>query len=350
LSLLDQILSFSPGEINEAIIQEILGLVDRRLLRDLGQAVLGGELKKIMGLVGEVYEYGYDLRVFFKDLVDVFRCLLLVKMGQEQGPLLDLSNEEISDFKVMSAPVSLDYLQDGLHFLIQSEGELRKTGQPRLALEMILLRLARLQEVIPIDSLLQKLEQLGQGSPGEEPPIFNSPGRPVADSSLKEEPQEYRHPRPKREVEGPPISEPPVSVPPEPDPSPRPGGINPERLLEHIRKENLPLATYLAQGKLRILEDQTLEWDFQDNAFHLELMEGNGNKKRLEEICQAFCGQKVRVRLLGQAKNSPNGKKSIPAQQSQKKRKVIKETLEQAPIRDILDIFQAEVIDVKIPD
>ena len=97
LSLLDQILSFSPGEINETIIQEILGLVDRRLLLDLGQAVLGGELKKIMGLVGEVYEYGYDLRVFFKDLVDVFRCLLLVKMGQEQGPLLDLSNEEISD-------------------------------------------------------------------------------------------------------------------------------------------------------------------------------------------------------------------------------------------------------------
>ena len=40
---------------------------------------------------------------------------------------------------------------------------MRKTGQPRLALEMILLRLARLQEVIPIDALLQKLEQLEQG-------------------------------------------------------------------------------------------------------------------------------------------------------------------------------------------
>ena len=126
--------------------------------------------------------------------------------------------------------------------------------------------------------------------------------------------------------------------------------MNPERLLEHIRRENLPLATYLAHGKLRILDDQTLEWDFQDNAFQLELMEGNGNKKRLEQICQAFFGKKVKVRLLGQAKNGPNGKKSTPAQQSQKKRKVIKETLEQPPIRDILDIFQAEVIDVKIPE
>ena len=153
-------------------------------------------------------------------------------------------------------------------------------------------------------------------------------------------------------MEGPPFSEAPVSASPEPDPDPgpRPGAMNPERLLEHIRKENLPLATYLAHGKLRILDDQTLEWDFQDNAFQLELMEGNGNKKRLEQICQAFFGKKVKVRLLGHAKNGPNGKKSTSAQQSQKKRKVIKETLEQPPIRDILDIFQAEVIDVKIPE
>ncbi len=110
------------------------------------------------------------------------------------------------------------------------------------------------------------------------------------------------------------------------------------------------MSTYLAHGNLRILDDQTLEWDFQENAFHLELMEGNGNKKRLEQICQAFFGKKVKVRLLGQAKNGANGKKSTPVQQSQKKRKVIKETLEQPPIRDILDIFQAEVIDVKIPE
>ncbi len=110
------------------------------------------------------------------------------------------------------------------------------------------------------------------------------------------------------------------------------------------------MATYLDHGTLRILDDQTLEWDFQDNAFHLELMEGNGNKKRLEQICQAFFGKKVKVRLLGQAKKGPTNKKSTPAQESQKKRKVIKETLEQPAIRDILELFQAEVIDVKIPE
>ena len=350
LSLLDQILSFSTGEITETIIQEILGLVDRRLLLDLGNAVLGGNLKKVMGLVGEVFEFGYDLKVFFRDLVELFRQLLLVKMGQEQGPLLDLSGEEISDLKGMISSVSLDYLQDGLHFLVQSEGELRRTGQPRLALEMILLRLARLQTVIPIDTLLQKLEQLEQGTAGEEPPRFSSPERPAADPPLKEDQLEYSPPQNLDAAERPLPPEKSVSEPPMPAPAPplRTGGLNPERLLEHIRRENLPLATYLAHGQLRILDDRTLEWDFGEKAFHLELLEGNGNKKRLEQICQDFFGKKVKVRLLGQAKNGPVDKKSTPAQQSQKKRKLIKETLEQPPIRDILDIFQAEVLDVKI--
>lgn len=352
LSLLDQILSFSPGEINETIIQEILGLVDRRLLLGLGQAVLGGDLNRIMGLVGEVYEFGYDLKIFFKDLVELFRHLLLVKMGQEQGPLLDLSTEEIGELKGMIASVSLDYLQDGLHFLIQSEGELRKTGQPRLVLEMILLRLTRLQTVIPIDALLQKLEQLEQGTAGRESPLVSSPERPAPDPPLKEEQQGYAPAQEMGAAAGPLFPEAVDSTPSEPAPGPdlRTGGINPERLLEHIRRENLPLATYLAHGQLRILDDQTLEWDFQDKAFHLELLEGNGNKKRLEKICQAFFGKKVKVNLLGQAKSGPADKKSSPNLQSQKKRKLIKETLEQPQIRDILDIFQAEVLDVKIPD
>jgi len=329
-----------------------LGLVDRRLLLDLGQAVLGGDLKRIMGLVGEIYEFGYDLKVFFKDLVELLRHLLLVKMGQDQGPLLDLSTLEIGELKGMIAPVSLDYLQDGLHFLIQSESELRKTGQPRLVLEMILLRLARLQTVIPIDALLQKLAQLEQGAAGGETPLVSSSERPTPDPPLKEEQQGYTPSEKMESTAGPLISEMPDATPSAPAPGPdlRPGGINPERLLEHIRRENLPLATYLAHGQLRILDDQTLEWDFQDKAFHLELLEGNGNKKRLEKICQAFFGRKVKVSLVGQAKSGPVDKKSLPAQQSQKKRKLIKETLEQPQIRDILDIFQAEVLDVKIPE
>ena len=352
LSLLDQILSFSPEEINETIIQEILGLVDRRLLLDLGRAVLGGDLKRIMGLVGEIYEFGYDLKVFFKDLVELFRHLLLVKMGQDQGPLLDLSIDEIGELKGMIASVSLDYLQDGLHFLIQSEGELRKTGQPRLVLEMILLRLARLQTVIPIDTLLQKLEQLEQQAAGGEPPLLSSLERAAPDPPLKEEQQGYTPDRKMGAVAGPLNPEAAEATPSESAPGPglRTGGINPERLLEHIRRENLPLATYLAHGQLRIIDDQSLEWDFQDKAFHLELMEGNGNKKRLEKICQAFFGRKIKVTLLSQAKSGPGDKKSSPVQQSQKKRKLIKETLDQPQIRDILDIFQAEVLDVKIPD
>jgi hypothetical protein len=121
----------------------------------------------------------------------------------------------------------------------------------------------------------------------------------------------------------------------------------PEDLLEFIRKQSLPLATYLDQGEFRRVDENTLEWDFKENTFHLELLEGNGNKKKLEKICQDFFNRKIKIHFLGQTKEKvkrPGG----PAQ-SRGLRPSMKETLNQPQIKDLIDIFQAEIIDIKGP-
>ena len=159
------------------MIQDMLGLVGRGALRDLTGAVLSGDLKKIIERVGEIYEAGYDLKFFFRDLVDYFRGLLLTKMDAEPDALLHYTQEEIGEMTEAARSVSLDFLQDSLHFLIFSEGELRRSGQPRLALELVLLRLARLREMIPIDALLEKLEQISTA---------NAPGRRKSSSCRAE--------------------------------------------------------------------------------------------------------------------------------------------------------------------
>ena len=218
LSLLDQILSFSMEKITETQVQEILGFVDRRIIFDVGWAVVGNQVKKLLELVGEVYEFGYDLKQFLKDLIDHFRNMLLIKMGYDQGPLLDLPREEISEIKEKVSEVSLDYLQDGLHFLIQSEGDLRRAPQPRLALEMILLRTARLREIIPIDNLLAKLDLIQeQGLPPQEsPPAFKGPATKKLETLKEASPVYSEHPLPeesrgedqKKGVEPPPLPRP----------------------------------------------------------------------------------------------------------------------------------------------
>ena len=342
LSLLDQILAFSSEEITEKQVQEILGFVDRRIIVQIGWALLENQLNRILELISEVYEFGYDLKQFLKDLIEHFRNLLLIKMGQDQGPLLDLTQEEIGEFKPALASISLDLLQDGLHFLIQSENELRRAAQPRLTLEMILLRLARLREVVPIEVVLQKLDQLErQGSWALEKNSCLENLSPEPAPHLREKKPAYsaapvpKEADPEKEVS----LSPQASAPPAPGPE----SFSKEALLEFVRQQNLPLATYLNHGEPRMADPKTLEWDFQDNAFHLEMLEGNSNKKKLEKICQDFFKRKIQVRFVGRGKE---GQKSKPEPAPQK-RKSFKETLENPLIKEFQDIFQAEIVDVK---
>ncbi len=352
LSLLDQIFSFSTDEITESRVQEILGFVDRRIIFEAGWAIVENQVKKLLELVGEVYEFGYDLKQFLKDLIDHFRNMLLIRMGHDQGPLIDLSQEEITEIKGKMQEVSLDYLQDGLHFLIQSEGELRRAPQPRLALEMILLRTARLREIIPIDNLLSKLDLLReQGFPSENPSVSQESKARRKDTLKEASPVYSKDPLPdegwesslKTEAEEIPSPEAPV----EPPASGKDDRTSKEALLEFIRRENVPLATYLSQADLKVIDENTLEWDLKGNSFQLGLLEGNGNKKKLEKLCQNFYQRKIKIRFLNS--EPPKETRNGSAKPEKSPKPSFKEKLSDPRIKDLIDIFQADVVDLKMP-
>lgn len=351
LSLLDQILSFSGETITEAQVQEILGFVDRRIIFDVGWAITGNQIQTLLGRIAEVYEFGYDLKQFLKDLIEHFRNLFLIRMGHDQGPLLQISQEEIQEIKSKVQEFSPEFLQDGLHFLIQSEGELRRAPQPRLALEMILLRTARLREVIPIDVILEKLEhyqEKGRSFRDNPPAVKERPGSQI--QTLRESRPSYtKGPKsvqassenlPPDDLESPPLEEPREEVE---------GGRKTDssslELMDFIRQQNLPLATYLAQAECRLVDEGTLEWDLKGNSFQLGLLEGNGNTKKLEKICRDFFKRNIKIRYVSQEK--AQGKKARAVQEDRTKKISYKETLNHPQIKDLMDILQAEVVDIK---
>jgi len=353
LSLLDQILSFSAETISEQQVQEILGFVDRRIIYEAGWAIIGNQVKTLLERISEVYEFGYDLKQFLKDLIEHFRNLLLIRMGHNKGSLLEISQEEIEEIRVKVKDVSSEFLQDGLHFLIQSEGELRRAPQPRLALEMVLLRTARLGEIVPIEAILEKLEQIQEkGFPLRE----KSPASPEQSSRgyqvLKESSPVYAKPPlsvkspeedPDREVGDPPVLEDSAELS---DPVGDRQRAS-EDLLDYIRRQNLPLATYLAQAEYRFVGEDTLEWDFKGNSFQMGLLEGNGNKKKLEKICQDFYKRKIKIHFVTQEKSPV--KRTRPGLADRQKKTSYKETLNHPQIKELIDLFQAEVVDIKKP-
>jgi len=116
-SLLEQVLAFAEpadgtdkaASIDESLLQEILGLAERRVLYELSAAVLTGDARRCVELVAEVVNQGRDPNRLSRDLVEHFRNLLVARLLAESvaspskdlstigsAPLLDLPDQEIA--------------------------------------------------------------------------------------------------------------------------------------------------------------------------------------------------------------------------------------------------------------
>ena len=190
-SLLEQVLACAmPADgdkqqstVDAAMLQEILGLAQRKCLYDVSQAVLDGDPRRCIELVAEVVNQGRDLSRLSRDLVEHFRNLLVARLaasrsganrggGADTAQLLDLPDQEIADLKRQAGPVSVDALLDYLDFMAAGDEDIGRSATPRFALEAVLVRLANLPQSLPIVEVLSRLERLeGRAPHGGRPAV-----------------------------------------------------------------------------------------------------------------------------------------------------------------------------------
>ncbi|MBW2593406.1 MAG: DNA polymerase III subunit gamma/tau, partial [Deltaproteobacteria bacterium] len=160
MSLLDQIMSCTQGAIEPDRIADILGVIDRMVIFDLSAAVLSADLPKALDIIDDVYEHGHDLKRLYADLTEHFRNLLVVKWGRRVEKLVDLPAHEIELMTRQVKDTSGTYLSQIFDLFFQEEASIRFAPQPKLALEMIFMRMLLVKPALPIDVLIEKLDHL----------------------------------------------------------------------------------------------------------------------------------------------------------------------------------------------
>ena len=158
-SLLDQVISYTGPNVEDRQITDILGVIDRTLLFEASRAVLEGSAKTCMEIVDQVYNYGHDIKEFYRALMDQFRNLLM-SLVAPYDDLLDMVESDREALKVQAERAGKEKLQQILNYLIVREEGLRFTSHPRLVLESIMIRLSQMGDVVALEELIRKLESL----------------------------------------------------------------------------------------------------------------------------------------------------------------------------------------------
>ncbi|HEV8344045.1 MAG TPA: DNA polymerase III subunit gamma/tau [Candidatus Binatia bacterium] len=181
-SLLEQVLSYAieptgeekrDVEVTEALLQDVLGFTERRILYDISAAVIREDAKRCVELVADVMAQGRDVPRLSRDLVEHFRNLLVFRLiGEKQGKessgaisssfnrLLDLPDQEIKDIQQQISELPVDTLMDYFRFMAEGDEEVARSAYPRFALETTLIQLATLPKAMSIGDVLHRLENL----------------------------------------------------------------------------------------------------------------------------------------------------------------------------------------------
>ena len=157
LSLLDQVLSLTGGEVDTDSVRRVLGLVEEERYIDLLDVLREGRHADVFSLVERLVDDGYDLVEFHHGLLDVLRILLRLRLQP------DANVDVREDFRVALLERSADFEASDLVRMLasaadlESQGSLRRNPNPRLPIEMLLLRLSFLDRTVSFEELIEAL-------------------------------------------------------------------------------------------------------------------------------------------------------------------------------------------------
>lgn len=161
LSLLDQAIALSHGEIDEAEVRDMLGLADRTQLIDLYDDVLKGKAPEALARLQSMHQAGADPAIVLQDLLELTHWLTRAKISPD--PLSDPATPEAERaWGAKIAPeLSLPVLARFWQMLLKGLGEVQAAPRPLAAAEMVLIRLMHAANLPDPADLVRRLSEGG---------------------------------------------------------------------------------------------------------------------------------------------------------------------------------------------
>lgn len=161
LSLLDQVISFTSESIDAQSVTQILGLTGRNSLGILIDAILERSPKNCLEILHQLFHQGSNPEQLSTDLLKHLRNLTVIKAipsGGRPGGMLDATPAQIEEMERLAEKTGLEELQNLFSMAVKGVEEIRKSGDPWIALEMTLLRMASAPRLTDLASLVRMIK------------------------------------------------------------------------------------------------------------------------------------------------------------------------------------------------
>jgi DNA polymerase III subunit gamma/tau len=158
LSLLEQARAYCGDTIPDEQVRALLGVVPEDALQELVGAIAAGSADRALGLVHTFQKEGRNLQHFCREAIRHIRNLLIARVCGADSELIAATPDQRPAIAKAAALFSEEDLTRFFQILLQTDDDLRRKPDPRVHLEMGLLRLINAARLAPLEELLAELK------------------------------------------------------------------------------------------------------------------------------------------------------------------------------------------------
>jgi DNA polymerase-3 subunit gamma/tau len=272
VSTLDQLAAATNGQITVQTVLQLLGAVEEEALFRICDLIIDRDTAGLLAFVEELAEQGQDLTRLVTDLLEHLRHLLLVQhMGEvpDSLPVTPETRDRLRSQANQLGEPDVLRLIDLLHLAVD---DVREGGDPRLPLELALVKVTRPGAELSRESLAFRIEQLESRTRGEShaaAPLATKPAAaPVAeaqpDLDLEQLSNAWRN-----------------------------------AVLPAVAERSIPTSSVLGEAKPAALAEDRLVLEFPPAAsFHRNLAEEPKNAELLAEVLYEVTGRRLKIEFV----------------------------------------------------
>jgi DNA polymerase-3 subunit gamma/tau len=142
ITMLDQMASAGDAGIDAASVRQQLGLVSGSELAAILAGAARGDAAFVLGEVERLAQNGADLRQLANGLAEVARKAVLISLGAADAAELGMDAQSAADVTAAVAAAGREFAAAAFEAALAASTEMKQTHDPRLLLELLLLRLA----------------------------------------------------------------------------------------------------------------------------------------------------------------------------------------------------------------
>jgi DNA polymerase-3 subunit gamma/tau len=184
LGTLEQLVTYGGDEVKLDDVLEILGVADAELVLSAGEALAGRDPREALLTVQRLSESGRDFTQFMRDLSAHLRHLFVVQTLGHVPDSFSVTADQTDRLGSQAERISQGEILRAIDFLAAAIAAVKDGSEPRIQLEMALLKATQPQADLSLQALMFRLDQLEKAvgmaaAPASQPAAQPVPQRPA---------------------------------------------------------------------------------------------------------------------------------------------------------------------------